>query len=69
MSRRRLLWVIGCRSDYVGSASGVPDIADHLLHPRKSAALGQLETNGIAAKIANSILVGTARASKAGHAH
>jgi hypothetical protein len=29
--------------------------------------LGQLETNGIAAKMANSILVGTARASKAGH--
>jgi hypothetical protein len=34
------LWVMGCRSDYVGSASGVPGIADHLLHPRKSAALG-----------------------------
>jgi hypothetical protein len=31
----------GRRSDYVGSASGVPDIADHLLHSLKSAALGQ----------------------------
>src|SRR5258707_4238479 len=35
--------------------------------PAVISGMGQLETNGIAAKIANSILVGTARASKAGH--
>jgi hypothetical protein len=27
--------------------SGVPDIADHLLHPRKSAEVGQLRTRAL----------------------
>jgi putative tryptophan/tyrosine transport system substrate-binding protein len=35
---------MGCRSDYVGSTSGVPEIADELIATRKSAALGQLQT-------------------------
>jgi hypothetical protein len=26
------VWVKGCRSDYAGSTSGVPDIADDLSH-------------------------------------
>jgi hypothetical protein len=38
------LWVMGCRSDYVGSTSGVPDIADELIAPRKWAALGHERT-------------------------
>ena len=35
---------MGCRSDYVGSASGVPNIAADSLQRLKSAALGQERT-------------------------
>ena len=31
------IWVIGCRCDYVGSTTGVPQIADDLLHRRSRA--------------------------------
>jgi hypothetical protein len=34
-------WVMGCRSDYVGSTSGVPEIADELIAPRNSAEAGK----------------------------
>jgi hypothetical protein len=36
------LWVMGCRSDYVGSTSGVPEIADELIAPRKSAEVEEM---------------------------
>jgi hypothetical protein len=39
--RTRRKRVKGCPRDYVGSTSGVPQIADDLLHCFNSAALGQ----------------------------
>ena len=62
----------GCRSYQRSAASRWQPVFPSNRPSRRSAvvpATGQLETNGIAAKIANSILVGTARASKAAMAH
>jgi hypothetical protein len=40
----RVRWVIGCPFDYVSTTSGVPQIADDLLHGTKSSASGHEET-------------------------
>jgi hypothetical protein len=40
----RLVWVMGCRADYVGGTSGVPEIAADLIAPPNSAALGHFLT-------------------------
>jgi hypothetical protein len=40
----RQVWVNGGHSDYVGGRSGVPEIADDLLHGTKSSSSGHFQT-------------------------
>jgi hypothetical protein len=47
LSAEHPVWVMGCPFDYVRSTSGVPQVADDLLHGTKSAGSGQEETLGL----------------------